>query len=103
MGRRVKLFKKDYPISDLGLPLRRQEKKISRYLGHIWRLGILVSVHSSTVEKRGVCLLKVSLGELATGLVIICVDCINLPWVSGHNQFSSTTFTRPITKIPKSP
>ena len=29
----------------------------------------------------------------------LCVHCANLPCVSGHNQFTNTKLTRPITKI----
>ena len=32
----------------------------------------------------------------------LSVDCANLPCVSGHNQFTNTKLTRPITKISKS-
>ena len=32
----------------------------------------------------------------------LCVDCSNLPYVSGCNQFTNTKFTKPNTKISKS-
>ena len=32
----------------------------------------------------------------------LCVDCANLPYVGGHNQFKNSNFARPNTKIPKS-
>ena len=49
VGRRVKLFKKDGPISDLCLPQRR--KKITQYLGHIWlQLGIYSEVRNCPQE-----------------------------------------------------
>ena len=32
----------------------------------------------------------------------LCVDCTNMPRLSGRNKFTNTKFTRPITKISKS-
>ena len=43
-----------------------------------------------------------SLERLVAGLVTLCVDCKNFPYVAGRHQLHSAKFTGPITPISKS-